>query len=369
MADSGSVRNGLEEVILDEEETGGVLIGDNGGSVEVEYDSRWFLVGSFLSGGLVDFFSMQQTMAALWIPGKGVYIKELGANFVSFQFYHEIYIKRVMDGSPRYFNRKALIAHRLRHGENPKNVPLNKIDLWLFDTPETDIAKPYGIFMKALYRKQSKLIGAQWLRSGIDDGECSGQPQAGFNGGRSAVVEMTVVYSVELDLIQMSEAEVANEGNNLGQGIRITDTKRRCTAGSTGMGSVVDLEDDVVEKRAHHDCMEHDISLMNIENGHSGGLALFWKEKDQAKLRGFSKNYIDIEVSVDNFGTWHLTEIYGEPNRIQRMKTWELLTTMGMDSNMPWCVMGDLNNVVAQEDKRGGAPYPQWLIDGFNQAL
>lgn len=31
--------------------------------------------------------------------------------------------------------------------------------------------------------------------------------------------------------------------------------------------------------------------------------------------------------------------------------------------------MGDLNNVTSATDKIGGLPYPQWLIDGFNDAL
>lgn len=39
------------------------------------------------------------------------------------------------------------------------------------------------------------------------------------------------------------------------------------------------------------------------------------------------------------------------------------------DANLPWCVTGDLNNIVDQGDKRGGAPYPDWLIQGFNETL
>lgn len=36
---------------------------------------------------------------------------------------------------------------------------------------------------------------------------------------------------------------------------------------------------------------------------------------------------------------------------------------------MSWCVIGDLNNVISQEDKHGGAPYHRWLIKGFNEAF
>ncbi|KAF4382616.1 hypothetical protein F8388_015444 [Cannabis sativa] len=41
----------------------------------------------------------------------------------------------------------------------------------LFDTPADKIVKPYGVFMKAPLRRQTKLIGAKWLRNGIDDSE------------------------------------------------------------------------------------------------------------------------------------------------------------------------------------------------------
>lgn len=39
------------------------------------------------------------------------------------------------------------------------------------------------------------------------------------------------------------------------------------------------------------------------------------------------------------------------------------------DSNLPWCVIGDLNNVVSRDDKDGGDPYPNSFIEGFNQAI
>ncbi|KAK1383965.1 hypothetical protein POM88_021700 [Heracleum sosnowskyi] len=30
---------------------------------------------------------------------------------------------------------------------------------------------------------------------------------------------------------------------------------------------------------------------------------------------------------------------------------------------------GDLNNLVSQDDKKGGAPYPGWLIEGLNRTV
>lgn len=103
--------------------------------------------------------------------------------------------------------------------------------------------------------------------------------------------------------------------------------------------------------------------------GRSGGLALLWKEKEHATLISYSKNHIDVSVSVEDMQKWRLTGFYGEPKRAQRRQTWDLLRNLSRDANLPWCVIGDLNNIVAQEDKKGGAPYPNWLIEGFNQVL
>ncbi|KAL8124336.1 hypothetical protein AgCh_012113 [Apium graveolens] len=102
--------------------------------------------------------------------------------------------------------------------------------------------------------------------------------------------------------------------------------------------------------------------------GRSGGLALFWKENGQAKLLSLSKNHTDVELNIKDMQAWRLTGFYGEPNRSQRRRTWDLLRHLARDSNLPWCILGDMNNIVSQLDK-GGAAYPQSLIDGFNAVL
>ncbi|KAL8121461.1 hypothetical protein AgCh_018260 [Apium graveolens] len=81
--------------------------------------------------GKVDFLALQHTMAALWKPGKGVYIKELDTNLYLFQFFHEVDVKRVMEGCPWSFNRRALVMAHLKEGENPRSVDLNSMELWV----------------------------------------------------------------------------------------------------------------------------------------------------------------------------------------------------------------------------------------------
>lgn len=60
-----------------------------------------------------------------------MYIKALEANLLMFQFYPEIDGRRVIDGIPWSFNRRALLIARLQEDVNPRCIPLNTIDLWV----------------------------------------------------------------------------------------------------------------------------------------------------------------------------------------------------------------------------------------------
>lgn len=64
-----------------------------------------------------------------------------------------------------------------------------------------------------------------------------------------------------------------------------------------------------------------------------------------------------------------VNRVLWEPDRAKRKKSWDLIRNLARDSNLPWCLIGDLNNIVSQEYKRGGAQYPRWLIEGFNEVI
>lgn len=135
MASTSSIINALNNITLDDEEDGGLAleaqVGDEGTEGFQDFDANLCLVGRFITEGVVDFPAMRQTLVALWRPGKGVYIKEIDTNLYLFQFYHEIDIKRVCSGSPWSYNRKALIIARMKEGDIPRGINLNKLELWV----------------------------------------------------------------------------------------------------------------------------------------------------------------------------------------------------------------------------------------------
>ncbi|XP_062103848.1 uncharacterized protein LOC133814961 [Humulus lupulus] len=103
--------------------------------------------------------------------------------------------------------------------------------------------------------------------------------------------------------------------------------------------------------------------------GRSGGLALLWKHKEEIHLLSYSLNHIDVVVRVEGMSEWRLTGFYGEPNRAFRRRTWDLIRQLSDRSTLPWCLIGDFNNVLSHVDKKGGVPYPSWLIEGFQNVL
>uniref|UniRef100_A0A803P924 Reverse transcriptase domain-containing protein n=1 Tax=Cannabis sativa TaxID=3483 RepID=A0A803P924_CANSA len=103
--------------------------------------------------------------------------------------------------------------------------------------------------------------------------------------------------------------------------------------------------------------------------GHSGGLALLWKDASEVVIQGFSFSHIDATIQMIGYSTWRFTGVYGEPKRELRYRTWDLFRSLKHDSSLPWCLMGDMNNLASQFEKKGGRKYPDRLIDGFLGAL
>uniref|UniRef100_A0A803PVR0 Reverse transcriptase domain-containing protein n=1 Tax=Cannabis sativa TaxID=3483 RepID=A0A803PVR0_CANSA len=439
-----------------EEEEEGELLCDIVEDVGQPIDDRWCLVGKFLTRRLIDFDSMQNTLASLWQPRKGMFVNELEHNLYIFQFYHEVDIQRVIDGSPWTFNRvtvniekplKRRIKLKRTNGEwlwchfKYESVPTfcficgiighsERYCNRLFDKPLEEIEKPYGLWMKADPIRRKQKFGAQWLRTGTTaDDHFSGEhgfPEAsknafnenqgdsitpsfpGENQGKNKGIQSNVNDSKDNNgenVIYQGQPMATDHDNNLDIPTLIAvDSKRRRTNtevleaarededalslnpnGLSKNGSLF-LKDLVIQKRPKFVFLCETLSrkdtveklrvsldfegLINVDvDGRSGGIALLWKVKDDVQLLGYSNNYIDVSIRDEDKGVWRLTGCYGEPNRNFRHRTWNLLKSLTTQYDHPWCIISDLNNVVSQEDKKGGNPYPTWLIDGFNEAL
>ncbi|XP_019158575.1 PREDICTED: uncharacterized protein LOC109155346 [Ipomoea nil] len=100
-----------------------------------------------------------------------------------------------------------------------------------------------------------------------------------------------------------------------------------------------------------------------------GGLALLWRKNNTARLISYSKNYIDLEISISGFPNWRMTCFYGYPHRSRRRDAWDLIKLLKPQSNLPWIMIGDFNDLLFQHEKRGGNPHPNYLLRGFGEVI
>ncbi|GKV19445.1 hypothetical protein SLEP1_g29706 [Rubroshorea leprosula] len=103
--------------------------------------------------------------------------------------------------------------------------------------------------------------------------------------------------------------------------------------------------------------------------GTGGGLAMLWQDGVILSLLSYSQNHIDMEVLGWREQRWRFTGFYGHPERSNRRRSWALLRELATKSSLPWVIGGDFNDILDQEEKRGGKPQPEWLLSGFQEAV
>lgn len=68
-------------------------------------------------------------------------------------------------------------------------------------------------------------------------------------------------------------------------------------------------------------------------------------------------------------GRWRYTGFYGCPEKERRRESWDLLRELYARSSLPWCVIGDFNDMMLVTEKRGGRQHLSSLLQGFTQTI
>ncbi|KAK2662641.1 hypothetical protein Ddye_001215 [Dipteronia dyeriana] len=103
--------------------------------------------------------------------------------------------------------------------------------------------------------------------------------------------------------------------------------------------------------------------------GRSGGLYLLWSHNVVVDLVLYSQYHIDVKVQSLCDNVWRLTGFYGDPVSSQRCHSWTLLRRLACMSPLPWVVIGDFNEIVYYDVKKGGVPRDWRNIASFREAL
>jgi exonuclease III len=97
----------------------------------------------------------------------------------------------------------------------------------------------------------------------------------------------------------------------------------------------------------------YDCCFASDREGRGGGIAFLWRESLNCTITNYSLNHIDIEINDLRHGKWRLTGFYGYPEGNRRKASWDLLRQLSRMSNLPWCIIGDFNDILSASEKKG----------------
>ena len=94
-----------------------------------------------------------------------------------------------------------------------------------------------------------------------------------------------------------------------------------------------------------------------------------WKSEIVVWVDSFSKNHIDAVVNGGSSEAWRFTGFYGELDVNHREEAWNMLRLLQSKPHLPWCCMGDFNELLHTEEKKGGRLRPNAQMQAFREAL
>jgi hypothetical protein len=78
---------------------------------------------------------------------------------------------------------------------------------------------------------------------------------------------------------------------------------------------------------------------------------LFWDESVHVDLFKLSERHIDVTIhNLPVRNKWRCTFVYGEPRTHERINMWNLLKRIKPLLPGPWCLLGDFNECMWQEE-------------------
>ncbi|CAM8982876.1 unnamed protein product [Rhodiola kirilowii] len=101
--------------------------------------------------------------------------------------------------------------------------------------------------------------------------------------------------------------------------------------------------------------------------GRSGDLALFWNNSTNVEVVSYSGFHIDFLLSYK--GSAHITLFYGSPKATLRHKSWDLMRKMRRLISVPWCVIGDFNEICTFSETTSRNVSRQNNMDRFRNVL
>lgn len=104
--------------------------------------------------------------------------------------------------------------------------------------------------------------------------------------------------------------------------------------------------------------------------GLGGGLISLWRDDLDVQLVSYSQGHIDVWVEnwIDSGGCF-FTGFYGHWHVSHRKHSWSLLRRIGELRSLPWCVIGDFNELLYLSDTTSEVGWRHSQIQQFRAAI
>lgn len=90
-----------------------------------------------------------------------------------------------------------------------------------------------------------------------------------------------------------------------------------------------------------------------------------WRNNVLCEVFASSSNHIDITMLKNNVPYWRLTCFYGYPERSRRRDSRDFIRQLASVSQLPWCIIGDFNDLLYPSDKEGSVDHPSFSDERF----
>ena len=114
--------------------------------------------------------------------------------------------------------------------------------------------------------------------------------------------------------------------------------------------------------------MRDELKIDNVvyvdRTGMGGGLALLWDSEWDVKLKTLSKSHIDVIVTEKDKVSWRLTGIYGHPEKLKCIETWNLMCLLHQQVTLSSICIENFNEILLANEKRG-EPRSEWQMANF----
>ncbi len=100
-----------------------------------------------------------------------------------------------------------------------------------------------------------------------------------------------------------------------------------------------------------------------------GGLVLFWKHDINLTIKSYSLSHIDSVIDCSSANPRRLTCFYGAPETHLRINSWNLLRSLKNQYSMPWCCIGNFNEITRISEKSGNRGRTERQMQEFRDVI